>query len=375
MQFLEVVFLFLLMLLTRFTIVRFAHWKVPTSDIIFFLVKCLIIYTGMIILPDKAAIKELAKASTQGIGNTFIIYYILGFPLTEIGVSGRGSIVFINNMLIYTLALYVYNTHLCNNEKSRCGQYLYLLLLFYPDLVYFGLFSLRDLGIATFCAFAVTSLLSKNYVNFVFWSLLLFLTRPEMILWLLLVLLFYGVFRLKFNGASIIFYKVTLVVICLSIPYAFFGFLRMNNWLISQQGIFDILNFLMEARYERQFSDSDGSGSTSPTLPRDLFYQASIFVKIFLQSLSLFYVSLAPSSIIIIISVISGLYPIYLWLKFFLIKAKYRTFLIMITISSYMIYSPFLVNGGNAFRLRSTFIVLVFAMLCVPNFFKKSNSR
>ena len=317
------------------------------------------------LLPDKVAVKEIEKASIQGFSNTFILYYIFSAPLMEIGASARAAIVFINLMLSYSLALCLYNLALFDKHKSKKAQYCYLLILFYPDLFYFGLFSLRDIGIGVFAAFILIGLYMKNYKIIMIFSLALFFTRPEMIIWIMALFGLFFISKFRHNYAFLFTFVFFIAGIILATPNFILWYLKFNNWSVETLDVSYAINFLLENRYERQFSDTDGSGSTSPTLPEHIFYNLNLLSRTILQGFSLIYLTLAPSSNIIILAIFTGIYPIYLMTKLLFKKFRLKFLMLSMSLFSFMIYSPFMVNGGNAFRLRTTFIILIFTTLAI----------
>ena len=133
--------------LVREALLRSFKFSVPTSDLYIFWGKFIVIAIGLSLFPDKVAVKEMAKAAEQGLSNTFIAYYVLSIPLKLLGVSPRGAIASVNFILIYSLAIYAYNFSLGGMIRRRRSQIIYMLLMLYPDIIYFNLFSLRDLGL------------------------------------------------------------------------------------------------------------------------------------------------------------------------------------------------------------------------------------
>ena len=72
--------------------------------------------------------------------------------------------------------------------------------MLYPDIIYFNLFSLRDLGLGVMMAFFLISLVSSNFKGAFLSFLMIFLTRPELVLWVVLVLGLLGVSRIRKTG-------------------------------------------------------------------------------------------------------------------------------------------------------------------------------
>ena len=105
----------------------------------------------------------------------------------------------------------------------------------------------------------------------------------------------------------------------------------------------------MEQRYERQFSDKDGSGNTSPTLSREVFYESSLLLRAALQALSFIYISTVPSSILPMVGVVTGVPLLVVMWRLIRSRVSGGRWLFACALSSFLIYSPFLVNGGNAF--------------------------
>ncbi len=355
--FLGAVFLF------RFIIIKKTRWRRPKSDLWWFSLKVFLVLVGVILFSDKVAVKEMEKAASQGIQNTFIIYYIISYPFTELGVSARYCIVAINLLLSYLLAIYLYDFSRNDGSRSKSSLYYYLLIMFYPDIVYFSFFSLRDVGLATFMAFFMIGLSRSNLKLMAVSALAILLTRPELIVWLTFLYVFFLISYFKKERDRWAIYVFLAVFLYFSLTQLFFWFLDFNHWGASGVTIADSLNFLLERRYERQFSDSDGSGGESPTLPTSLFYQLSLYSRIFLQSLSFAYLSLYPDSQLLLIAIATGIYPMYLLLRIGFRSFQSKWLLIVCVVSSYLIYGPFMVNGGNAFRLRTSMIVLIFTLV------------
>lgn len=344
--------------LVREALLRTFKFSAPTSDFYIFWGKFILIAAGLFFFADKVAVKEMAKAAEQGLNNTFIVYYVLSIPLKLLGVSPRGAIVTINFILIYALAIYVYNFSLAGLAKRRRSQVIYILLMLYPDIIYFNFFSLRDLGLGVMMAFFVISLVNSRFKTAFLWAVVMFLTRPELVLWMVLVFGLLGVSRIKKDWVGSGFILICGLTVVWAFNFVLNWFLEFNHWSTGLNSITESVNFLMERRYERQFSDTDGSGNTSPTLSPEVFYEASLLLRIALQALSFIYISTVPSSMLPVIGVVTGIPPLIIMWRLFSSRIAGGRWLLVCALSSFLIYSPFLVNGGNAFRLRIAMIII-----------------
>jgi len=358
-------FLLASVFLFRFFIIKKTKWRRPKSDLWWFSLRFLFVLTGIFLFSDKAAIKEMEKAASQGMQNTFIIYYFISYPFLELGISARHCIVAINFLLIYVLAIYIYNASVNEIIKRKSAEYYYLLIMFYPDIIYFSFFSLRDVGLATFMAFFMIGLSQRNLKIMNTSTLAVLLTRPELIIWLALLYVMFLLGYIKRERDRWTLFVFLVIFLYFSIGHFFFWFLEFNNWSLTGGSIVDALKYLQELRYERQFSDSDGSGGESPTLPSWLFYHLSLYGRVLLQSLSFAYLSLDPNSHFLMIAIATGIYPMYLLFKAGFWSFQSKWLLLFCVLSSYLIYGPFLVNGGNAFRLRTSMIVLIFTLVAL----------
>ena len=373
---LDPLFIALSTLSFRLYIIYFTKLRKPKSDFLFFIFKLFILLIGFTIFTDKVAVKEIAKVASQGFSNTFILYYVIGFPFLEIGVSPRAVMVSINFCLLYLLGLQLYGIACSKNKESKRAQFIYILVMFYPDLIYFGFFSLRDIGLSVLMCILVICLINKSYKLSFLCFLAIFFTRPELVIWLILIytiVLFKLIKTLEMRMLGIVFLFFVLIF---SANFLFFRFLEFNHWSLNSLTIIDALNFLMENRYQRQFSDSDGSGSTSPTIPEWLFYDLNLYSKVILQMMSFLYVSLEPGTILIGFAVLTGIYPALLLKRIMFRKFYHKGLLLLAAVSSYSVYGPFIVNGGNAFRLRIAFVLLVFTSIAyMINYQKSLNAK
>lgn len=360
-------FLLASVFLFRFFFIRITKLRRPKSDLWWFSLRLFIVLIGIFFFSDKVAIKEMEKAASQGIQNTFIIFYFFSYPFLELGISARHCIVAINFLLIYVLAIYIYSVSVNDIIKRKSAEYFYLLIMFYPDIIYFSFFSLRDSGLASFMAFFMIGLSQRNLKIMIMSALAVFLTRPELIIWLALLYVLFLLGYIKKARDRLALFVCLVIVMYFSIGQLFFWFLDFNNWSLTDVSIVDAFKYLQERRYERQLSDSDGSGGESPTLPSWLFYELSLSARILLQSLSFAYVSLDPNSHIVFVAIATGIYPMYLLFKAGFWSFQSKWLLMFCVLSSYLIYGPFLVNGGNAFRLRTSMIVLIFTLVAVTN--------
>ena len=205
---------------------------------------------------------------------------------------------------------------------------------------------------------------------------LLFLLRNEVIIWCFLsYMVFY--FGHKFSFTDFIF---TLLTSLLLSYFALDGIityiLKLINLTSSGFGSFqDALYFVIKARYYRQFSDADGSGSTTAILSPDQFSITSFESFIFLSFFSGIVLTYWKHGLIINIARIT--YSIVLTratiFTFGRSKLSKISFLFFITaLSSYIIYAPFIVNGGNALRMRLASLALFLIMVNIDNSKRKN---
>ena len=356
--------------LARWAIVSTNAVSTPTSDFLFFNARVIIIALFVYFLPDKVAIKEYEKASKVGIESNFFLYYLPARLFDFLGGSPRAGFAFLSNILVWLASVKLYNFSKVNYLHCRKAQYMYLVVLFYPDFLYFTAMSLRDVGIAVFSLFFLlsvffSSVFKYRFVVFLSSVLLILSMRSELLLWIMVVIYL----KMQQNWR----YDKVLVFNTFFLMMVFFFIFQITQLSLEYIGwhysggadASDVIRYFMDMRYERQFGDSDGSGSTSPVLPPEIYYQLHIIFLFIAQSLSFIFVSLAPSNSLIYVSIITGIPIVVIMYK----SVKHHSslliprFLTIAVFSSYAIYGFFLVNGGNAFRLRLTLLMLSFLLL------------
>jgi len=130
----------------------------------------------------------------------------------------------------------------------------------------------------------------------------------------------------------------------------------------------EMWRFVVTARYFRQFSDSDGSGSTSAMLPPEDYFATGNMELLFWQSISFLYITFSEKSLPIYAAVVSGI-PVFgmtLYRLYTRQASKAMTFVIICALLSFLIYAPFMVNGGNIFRIRLILLVMLLFFLILP---------
>jgi hypothetical protein len=321
-----------------------------TKKRIFFLIllgKLSFVLAAINLFQDKLATNQIDKIGEGG-DSTFSLYYWVGRPMNIIGLDYRYCFALISIFLVLFLSIYL-------AKKFTSYQTFPLLLLnFFPDVVYFSAFTLRDVGIGVFSAYFIVELFfSKGKGRLIIPAIFLFMLRMEVAIWMAICYFLYSLKNIP-RSLRFPFFVFIMVGVFFSLDATLKGVIDYIGWDSGARNSGEtLLRFFMDARYERQFKDSDGSGGVSPVLPPDLYYSFSLYEVMIFQFFSFIFLSLEPHNRLMILGVSTGIIAFY-----FLGRTKRRLSKINLgslfwcIILAYAIYSPFLVNGGNAFRLR-----------------------
>jgi len=311
---------------------------------------------------DKVAIKEVGKIAEGGLSN-FTVYYWLGKPLNIMGLDYRYCFALISTYAVLLLSVYLMKML---REEFKI---MLIVLNFYPDIIYFSGFTLRDVGIGVLSAGIIIELFFQRRMLIVgVLAFLLILLRPELFLWLMLCLWFYS-FRYIRKAYRPFYFILGVVAFIASLRILIYTAILYIGWdpEVAKQPE-ELLRYFMDQRYERQFGDSDGSGGTSPVLSSNYYYDSSLITVILLQSLSLIYLSSEPANALIAIAAMTALPLLYYMKKLYKLCKTHKILRVYIpTLSTFLMYAPFLVNGGNAFRLR---IVLIIVTITVYSYIR-----
>jgi len=127
-------------------------------------------------------------------------------------------------------------------------------------------------------------------------------------------------------------------------------------------GFIDALYFVIRARFYRQFSDADGSGTTSAIFSPNIFEAVAPEFYILISLFSAFFVSLWSAGPSIYIARLTYFIVFFEATRKLILGWRLRKVPLLFYLSallSYMIYAPLIVNGGNAMRMRLASLLLL----------------
>lgn len=131
--------------LLRFIWLRFVKrgdLKFEKRDRWLFLIRTAVVAVGAATLSDKLAASEIKEVSLWAWSHNFFVYYLLGGPVIEFLDAPRAAMVSISNVFVWALARFVFSD--TYSWRGNRAYWFYLVLMFFPDLVYFSAMSLRD---------------------------------------------------------------------------------------------------------------------------------------------------------------------------------------------------------------------------------------
>lgn len=345
--------------------------RLPIKKFFFYCFFTKIAITSLLfVLPDKLAAKELIEVKSRGLSHNFSLYYYASFPIFEVTGNARAAFVSVSTLVSFWCSLLIAHKPYIKNNKI-----IFLLLNFYPDLLYFNAFSLRDIMIVFVQCLFILSLFEHifhkekySFIMIISYSFLLMLLRDEVLIWCLAS---YLIFLLaKYTSVNKF---VSIIILSPFLIYIFADYvisyilriLRLTNSVFTNymDAIFHVIN----SRYYRQFSDSDQSGTTTAILSPNQFENIAPELYLLLSLFTALVVTYWKNGFLVnvtrltyVIALGNALRPSLktmrvskLWLLFFIVA-----------VLSYLIYAPLIVNGGNAFRMRLTSIAL---LLILPN--------
>jgi hypothetical protein len=340
-----------------------------------FLFRTLLV-SALFVIPDKLAVVEISEVPSVGLSHNFLIYYILSFPLVEVFNAPRAAMVSVSNAITFTSAVWVVNKLKLDSSRDRTISIAILAL--YPDILYFSAFSVRDPAIASF-SLVLVFMLYQNLVMKTKLQLLplilvataLFSLRPEVLIWIVSV---FGLFIFaKKQRPWPLILSVFVAAIVMLLLVEFIGpQLIMYVGLVSEHSQLsgtDVWRHVVDARYIRQFSDSDGSGSTSALVSWDVYMNLSNVHLLAIQLTSFLTITLSGYSMLSGLTVATGVLAYALSVKK-LVRQNISTPIVFLALSgllSFMIYAPFAVNGGNIFRMRLPLVSLCLLLLVIPS--------
>jgi hypothetical protein len=315
-------------------------------------------------LPDKLAAKELSEVPERGLFHNFSVYYYLSLPLFELTGNARASFAAISTLASFWIACAISLRPYLLRRKA-----LFLLMNFFPDVLYFHAFSLRDI----FIVFLQVIFILKVYeIFFLQWSckisislvtFLIFLLRIEVLIWCLVVLaLFFLGSRFRLRPLIAVLGLIT-GLLALSANYIVNLILHSLGLIASGHADFiDALYFVIRARFYRQFSDADGSGTTSSIISPDIFEAVAPEFYILISLFSAFFLSLWSAGPSIYIARLTYFIVFFEATRKLILGWRLRKVPLLFYLSalmSFMIYAPLIVNGGNALRMRLASLLLL----------------
>lgn len=326
-----------------------------------------ILISALFILPDKLAVVEINEVRSTGIRHNFFLYYLLSFPVVEILDMPRAAMASVSNSIVFLISVVIINS-LNFEEKSNKRLYLFILSS-YPDVLYFSAFSLRDPAIAYISVSLVFFLymhlskgLKPNRKIVTACALSLFSLRSELFIWMIALYIIYFLAKhiskqgFLISVLVLISAAISLVELILPSMLRYVGFI--SNYL--QISGTEAWRIIVTARYLRQFSDSDGSGTTSALFSPIEYFDMGNIELLFWQSTSFIFITFSQKELPIYLAVLSGVavYTVAAY-RFTVQKIpKEKIFILLAGFLSFAIYAPFIVNGGNVFRIRLTMLAI-----------------
>jgi len=279
--------------------------------------------------------------------------------------NARAAFVSVSTLVSFWCSLVIAHKPYINNRNT-----IFLLLNFFPDLLYFNAFSLRDIMIVFVQCLFVLSLFEHiilkkrhGFLMLIFYASILMLLRNEVLIWCFASYVIFVVAKYvnvrTFIILTIISPFLVYVAASYAIPYLLYV-LRLTNNIFNNS--VDAVYFVIRARYYRQFSDADQSGSTSAILSPYQFENITPEVFILLSFFTALVVTYWKNGLLVNVARLT--YAIVVAravtfnLKSFRVSKLWVVFF-LVAMLSYIIYAPLIVNGGNAFRMRLTSVALL----------------
>lgn len=339
-----------------------------------FLIRTFLI-AALFVLPDKLAEVEIFEVTTKGLSHNFLVYYMLSFPIVEVFGLSRSAMASVSHVGIFIISIYVVNKAGFQSRRNR--QLAMITLTMFPDILYFSAFSLRDPLIAglsmllvfhTYQHIALHQQLSWKLIGIV--TLMLYSLRPEVIIWLGAVMVFHSIVpRLSVRG-TLLFTFIGVVALISAFDVIAPELLKFVNIVPSDwkfSGL-DALRAVADMRFERQFSDADGSGSTSSILSRSTYYDTGNAQLIAIQSVSFIFLTTVGISSATLVAILTILVLLGMVLRKFIFSTlnKVQLYILLTGYMAYAMYSPLIVNGGNAFRMRLPLLAIMLLFIVLP---------
>lgn len=356
-------------------------FKVPVKSFYLqiFIIKVLLI-GALLILPDKLAAKELAEVKSVGLFHNFSLYYYASWPLFELTGNARASFVSVSTLVSFWCSLFVIQKPYIINKKA-----VFLLLNFFPDLLFFNAFSLRDISIVFLQCLFFLALYEYIFLRLKYSKIalgltvfLLFLLRAEVLVWCSFAGMLFYVARHTTVRTFIGFLMCFPFLLYWAADYVVVKLLSVLSLIRSDHIDFlAAVYFVIKARYYRQFSDADQSGSTSAVVSPNQFESISPEFYIFIAMFTALVVTYWKHGLLVNATRLTYITILSMAgrsvFKSFRIS-KFDMLFFYVAISSYLIYAPLIVNGGNAFRMRlaSIALMLVFININTRFGYKKS---
>lgn len=348
--------------------------KVSRNIFILIALRTIIVATCASVIPDKLAVTEFERSLASGVTHNFFIYGFLGYPAYLISSSWRVAAIFVSAIFFgfYILPL----SHLLSKIfAARAVKFVMAGIYFCPPMLVFSSVSMRDSAIALatlyicagLTAWSLRAVQRVDIQGFILISVfLLSLLRAEALLGVLLVL-FFAVLTRKFSVVSAIGIAVCVIVLLFILSTPVIKGVSWVGFSVNGDTALQVVRAASDARFDRQFKDSDGSGSTSSIMPASEWANTTTPVLMAKQSISVFYPVFSEG--LSKAAMFAALTDIFIFM-FFLIGAHLRSLahkgviirLAAMLLFSVSVYFPVLVNFGNIYRMRLPLVLIFYAV-------------